>query len=70
MGIDRYAMLLADEENIREVIAFPKNQRGLDLMFKAPDAVGIDQLDDLALAVEPDSRVGLWEQAREEAEAQ
>jgi aspartyl-tRNA synthetase len=65
MGIDRYAMLLADEENIREVIAFPKNQRGLDVMFKAPDAVGLDQLDDLGLKVEASQRVTLWESGDE-----
>jgi aspartyl-tRNA synthetase len=67
-GIDRYAMLLADEENIREVIAFPKNQRGLDLMFHAPDTVGLDQLDDLGLAVDLEQRVPLWESSDEESE--
>ncbi len=39
MGIDRTVMLLAGEDNIREVIAFPKNQRGIDLMFDAPAPV-------------------------------
>jgi aspartyl-tRNA synthetase len=53
-------MLLADEENIREVIAFPKNQRGFDLMFQAPDAVGMDQLDELGLSLDPTRRVNLW----------
>jgi aspartyl-tRNA synthetase len=61
MGVDRFAMLLADEGNIREVIAFPKNQRGLDLMFQAPDAVGLEQLGDLALAIEDEKRVHLWD---------
>jgi aspartyl-tRNA synthetase len=61
MGVDRFAMLLANEENIREVIAFPKNQRGLDLMFQAPDAVGLDQLGDLALTLDDSRRVRLWE---------
>lgn len=60
MGIDRIAMLLADEENIREVIAFPKNQRGLDLMFEAPNRVEPQQLDDLALKLDAAKVVPLW----------
>jgi aspartyl-tRNA synthetase len=51
MGIDRFAMLLADEDNIREVIAFPKNQRGVDLMFSAPGPVAPEQLDDLGITL-------------------
>ena len=53
MGIDRTVMLLAGEENIREVIAFPKNQRGVDLMFDAPSPVPAEQLDDVGLALKP-----------------
>jgi aspartyl-tRNA synthetase len=54
MGIDRFVMLAADEENIREVIAFPKNQRGIDLMFKAPSPVPAEQLDEVGLMLKPD----------------
>ncbi len=53
MGVDRFAMILADEDNIREVIAFPKNQRGIDVMFSAPSVVDTQQLDDLGLQLKP-----------------
>ena len=61
-GIDRLIMVFAHEENIREVMAFPKNQRGVDLMFEAPDAVDQQQLDDLGLT----DRQDLVEEASEE----
>jgi len=48
-GIDRFVMLLVGEENIREVIAFPKTQSGADLMFDAPSPVSADQLRELHL---------------------
>jgi len=52
-GIDRLIMLYAHEENIREVIAFPKNQSFRDLMLDAPSPVSQRQLDDLHIAVVP-----------------
>jgi aspartyl-tRNA synthetase len=48
-GIDRVVMLLAGAENIREVIAFPKNQGAMDVMSDAPDRVSEEQLDELHL---------------------
>ncbi|MGI9030804.1 MAG: aspartate--tRNA ligase [Ilumatobacteraceae bacterium] len=53
MGIDRLAAILAGEENIREVIAFPKTQSGADLMTRSPRPVDAAQLTTLGIRVVP-----------------
>ena len=51
LGIDRMLMLLANEENIREVIMFPMNQKGEDLMMNAPSSPTNEQIRDLGIRI-------------------
>ncbi len=56
VGLDRLVALLATEENIREVIAFPKTQSGTDPLTGAPTSVDAGHLDELGLRLLPDPR--------------
>ena len=53
VGLDRLTALLAGEENIREVIAFPKTQSGADPLTNAPGPIGAAHLGELGLRVAP-----------------
>jgi aspartyl-tRNA synthetase len=52
IGLDRWSALLADQDNIREVTAFPKTQSGSDLMMGAPSSITAEQLAELSLRVD------------------
>ena len=52
IGLDRFVMLLAGKDNIREVIAFPKNNKASDPMTQAPSLVSEKQLEELSLHIE------------------
>jgi aspartyl-tRNA synthetase len=49
LGLDRFAMMLGRTANIRDVIAFPKNQKARDLMTGAPASVDKKQLNELGI---------------------
>jgi aspartyl-tRNA synthetase len=57
-GLDRIVMLVAGEETIRDVMAFPKNNRGLDLMSESPSAVDPRQLRDLGIKLASEKKSG------------
>jgi aspartyl-tRNA synthetase len=66
-GIDRMVMVLAREPNLRDTVAFPKNQAGFDPMSGAPSDVLQEQLDELGIRVHRPNPVARERPARDDA---
>jgi aspartyl-tRNA synthetase len=51
-GIDRIVMLLAEEPNLREIVAFPMNQQAQDLLMQAPAPIPAERLKELHIRLD------------------